>query len=98
MSNVIEFNETGVRCIRFGKIIREFTWEKVKTISATEENSFTGWVYISEQEKKYDGGILSVGKMRLDKQVIYYHMSKKAQEALQKYAPSEKIQIGSNKS
>lgn len=88
MSNVIEFDETGVRRIRFGRVIRNFSWEKVKTVSCTVNNSFSGWVYISEQEKKYDGGILSVGKMRLDKEVIYFHMSKKAQEAIQKYVPA----------
>ncbi len=88
MSNIIEFDEKGVRRIRFGRVIREFSWEKVKTISCTENNSFAGWVYISEKEKKYDSGILSVSKMRLDREVIYFHLSKKAQEALLKYAPN----------
>lgn len=88
MCNVIEFDDVGVRRIRFKRVIRNYLWENVKTISCTEKNSFTGWVYISDHEKKYNGGILSVGKMRLDKGVIYFHMSQKAKEALQRYAPS----------
>ena len=87
MSNVIEFDETGIRRIRFGRIIRNYSWEKVRTVSCTANDSWTGWVYISEQEKKYDNGFFSIGKMRLDRQVIYFHMSQKAQEALRKYVP-----------
>ena len=87
MGNVIEFDETGVRRIRFGRVIRNFSWEKVKTVSCTSTDSWTGWVYISEHEKKYDGGFFSIDKMRLDRQVIYFHMSQKAKKALQKYAP-----------
>lgn len=88
MSNVIEFDETGVRRIRFGRVIRNFSWEKVKTISCTAKDSWTGWVYISEQEKKYDNGFFSSSKMQLDRQVIYFHMSQKGKKALQKYAPT----------
>ena len=97
MTNIIEFDEKGVRRIRFGKVIRDFAWEKVKTIACTDDNTFTGWAYISEQEKKFDNGTLSIAKMRLDKEVIYFHMSSKAQEAILKYAPAEKIAKGFDK-
>ena len=91
MTNIIEFDEKGVRRIRFGRVIRDFTWEKVKTIACTDDNNFTGWAYISEQEKKFNDGTLSIAKMRLDKEVIYFHLSNRAQEAILKYAPAEKI-------
>lgn len=91
MSNVIEFDEIGVRRIRFGKVMRNFTWEKIQTIGYTDYNSFSGWVYIAEKEKQYDSGMMSITKMRLDREVIYFHMSEKAQKAIQKYAPEKFI-------
>lgn len=42
MGNVIEFDETGVRRIRFGRAIRNFSWKKVKTVSCTANDSWTG--------------------------------------------------------
>lgn len=89
MSNVIEFDEIGVRRIRFGKVMRNFTWEKIQTIGYTDYNSFSGWVYIAEKEKQYDSGMMSITKMRLDREVIYFHMSEKAQKAIQQYAPEK---------
>lgn len=85
VTNTIEFTERGVSRIRFGKTIRHFNWEEVQTISSTEGGSFAGWIYISNKEKSYD--YQHVGKMRFDKEVIYFHQSKKALQALLIYAP-----------
>ena len=84
-TNVIEFSEKEIKRIRFGKVIRCFEWEEVKTIASTEGNTFAGWIYISNKEKSYD--YQHVGKMRSDREVIYFHQSKKAQQALLTYAP-----------
>lgn len=89
MSNVIEFDEKGVRRIRFGKVIRDYSWKNIQTIGYTDIDSFSGWVFISEKEKRYDSGLVSISKMRMDKEIIYFHMSEKAQKAIQKYAPEK---------
>ena len=92
VTNVIEFSEKDIKRIRFGKVIRCFEWEEVKTIASTEGNTFAGWIYISNKEKSYD--YQHVGKMRSDREVIYFHQSKKAQQALLTYAPERfKTQI-----
>lgn len=91
-TNVIEFSEKEIKRIRFGKVIRCFEWEEVITIASTEGNTFAGWIYISNKEKSYD--YQHVGKMRLDREIIYFHQSKKAQQALLTYAPERfKTQI-----
>ena len=87
MTNTIAFDETGVSRIRFGKTIRHINWTDVKSFSSTADNSFTGWIYLSDVERKFDNSILSIAKMRLDRRVIYFHQSKKAQEAIDKYMP-----------
>ena len=90
--NIIEFNESGISRIRFGRVIRHFDWNEVKTIACTAGNSFAGWIYISNKEKSYD--YQHIGKMRSDREVIYFHQSKKAQQALLTYAPERfKTQI-----
>lgn len=96
MSNIIEFDDKGVRRIRFGKVIRDFSWNNVVTVGYTNDDLFVGWAYISEKEKKYNSAILSVTKMRLDKEVIYFHMSKKAQVAIQTYVPKKFINNNSD--
>lgn len=87
MTNIIEFNERGVCRVRFGRIIRKFSWEEVQTIASTADNEFSGWIYISDKKKQYD--FIHITRMRLDKDIIYFHFSKKAMEALIKYAPEE---------
>lgn len=89
ITNIIEITEQGISRIRFGKVIRSFKWEEVETITSTEGGTFAGWIYISNKQKSYN--YQHVTKMRLDKDVIYFHQSKKAQQALVKYAP-EKFQ------
>lgn len=85
MENFILFDEQGVSRIRFGKIIRHFNWDEIQTISTTSSDSFTGWLYISNEVKSFD--YLAVGKMRMDKKVIYLHLSDKAKTALQMFIP-----------
>lgn len=85
MENIILFNEQGISRIRFGKVIRYFDWKEVKTISCTTEDMFSGWIYISNKIKTYD--YLSITKMRLDKDIIYFHMSEQAKKALVKFVP-----------
>ena len=85
VTNVIEFSEYGVSRIRFGKVIRYFKWEEIQTLDSTEGGAFAGWIYISNKDKSYD--YQHVGKMRGDREVIYFHQSKKALKALQTYAP-----------
>lgn len=89
MENFILFNEQGVSRIRFGKVIKHFNWDEVKSIASTEENSFSGWIYISNEIVKFNN--LSITRMRLSKNVIYLHMSKKAEEALRRYIPERFI-------
>ena len=92
MANLIEFTEHAVSRIRFGKVIRYFKWEEIQTLDSTEGSTFAGWIYISNKIKKYD--YQHVSKMRLDKEVIYFHQSRKALKALQTYAPERfKTQI-----
>ena len=87
MENVIVFDTQGISRKRFGKIIKHFDWEEIQTISTTADNSFSGWIYISNELKSFNYSILSVTKMRLSKKVIYLHMSEKAKTALQTFAP-----------
>ena len=84
--NVVEFNECGISLIMFGKVIKRFVWQDIVTIASTGDE-FTGWVYISNKYKSYDYKHLS--RMRLDREVIYFHQSKKAQQALLVYAPEK---------
>lgn len=86
MANTIRIDEKGVARYRFGKKIKEFSWSEIKNIDCTSENLFTGWCYISNENKKYDYS--SVTKMRLDKTVIYFHLSNKAINALKTYHKS----------
>ncbi|MGM9970828.1 MAG: hypothetical protein ACI35W_00265 [Anaeroplasmataceae bacterium] len=75
-NNTIIIDDNGVSRIRFKKIIRFFQWEDIKTIGFTSEDSFTGWCYISIKPNiKY--GYTEVTKMRLDKDVIYFHLTDK---------------------
>lgn len=85
MNNDIVFDSRGVSRVRFGKVIRSFSWEEIKTISTTSEDSFSGWIYISNEVKSFNH--LSITRMRLDRKVIYLHMSEKAKEALQRFVP-----------
>lgn len=87
MANTIAFDEQGVSRIRLGKTIRHINWTDIKSFSSTTENTFTGWIYIADRERKFDYSMISISKMRLDKNVIYFHQSKKAQEAIEKYMP-----------
>ena len=80
MENFILFNEQGVSRIRFGKVIKHFNWDEVKSIASTEENSFSGWIYISNEIVKFNN--LSITRMRL---------SKNAEEALRRYIPERFI-------
>ena len=85
MENEIIFDNQGISRKRFGRIIRHFDWEEIKTISTTSEDSFSGWIYISNEIKSFNH--LSITRMRLDKKVIYLHMSEKAKTALLTFAP-----------
>ena len=92
ISNIIEFTNYGIKRIRFGKIIRYFKWEEVETIASTDGGTFTGWFYVSNKTKSYN--YQNVSKMRLDKDIIYFHYSPKALQALLTYAPEKfKTQI-----
>ena len=85
MENIIVFDDRGVSRVRFGKIIRHFDWEEIQTISATSDDSFSGWLYISNEIKKFNS--LTSTKMQLDKHVIYLHLSEKAITALRMFVP-----------
>lgn len=85
MENVIIFDNQGISRKRFGRIIRHFDWKEIKTISTTTDNSYSAWIYFSNEVKSFD--YFSTTRMQLDKKVIYLHMSKKAKTALQMFAP-----------
>ena len=85
MENIIVFDNQGISCKRFGRIIRHFDWEEIQTISTTADNSYSAWIYISNEIKSFD--YFSSTRMMLDKKVIYLHMSAKAKTALQTFAP-----------
>ncbi|MDE6584148.1 MAG: hypothetical protein K2K15_01975, partial [Anaeroplasmataceae bacterium] len=70
MANTIIIDEEGIARYRFGKRIRMFRWEEIKTIGRTSEDYFTGWVYVSDEERKYDNKTSGAKKMWLDKHVI----------------------------
>ena len=89
MANTIRIDENGVKRYRFGKKIKEFSWSEIKTIDCTSENLFTGWCYISNENKKYDHS--SVTKMRLDKTIIYFHLSNKVINTLKTYHESAEM-------
>lgn len=89
--NVVEFNECGISLKMFGKVIRHFVWQDIVTIASTG-GTFAGWIYISNKNKFYDYNHLT--RMRLDREIIYFHQSRNAQQALLKYAPEKfKTQI-----
>lgn len=89
MANTIKIDETGISRYRFGKKIKKFQWTEIRTIGSTSENSFTGWCYISNENKKFDYS--SITKMRLDKSVIYFHLSEKAINALKTYSENADV-------
>lgn len=76
MSNTILIDENGIARYRFGKRIRMFLWAEIKTLDYTGQSLFTGWCYVSSEYKKFT--YASITKMRLDKDIIYFHLSKKA--------------------
>ncbi len=84
MANTIKIDENGVARYRFGKIVKMFRWNEINTFDYTSNSQVTGWCYISNKKKKY--GYNNVTKMRLDKEVIYFHLSKKALTILKIYA------------
>ncbi len=89
MANTIKIDENGVTRYRFGKIVKQFQWPEIKTLSCTNKSLFTGWCYISNEYKKYN--YYSLSKMRLDRSIIYFHLSQKAIEALSNYCPNKEI-------
>ncbi len=89
MANTIQIDENGIARYRFGKKIKMFQWSEVRTIGSTSESLFTGWCYISNENKKFDYS--SITKMRLDKSVIYFHLSEKAINALKIYSKNIKL-------
>lgn len=89
MANSIIVNEKGIARYRFGKRIKFFQWKEIKTIACTSPNSFIGWCYVSNEVKKYDSR--SITRMRLDNNVIYFHISSKAIETLKKYVANIEI-------
>ena len=76
MANTIKIDENGIARCRFGKIIKMFQWSEIKTIGSTSESLFKGWCYVSNKTKKFE--YKDIAKMRLDKEVIYFHLSEKA--------------------
>lgn len=76
MNNTIVVDDDGVSRVRFKKVIKHFKWEDIKTIGFTSEDSFSGWCYIStEPNVKYT--YREVSKMRMDKNVIFFHLTDK---------------------
>lgn len=84
MANTIKIDESGVARYRFGKKIKMFQWDEIRTLACTSESLFTGWCYISNENKKFNYS--GITKMRLDKSVIYFHLSKKAVHAIKTYS------------
>ena len=87
LCDTIVFDEHGVSRKRFGKTIRFFDWKSVKDIFCNSDDILFGWIYISVAEQSDKNLFLTLSKMRKDKSIIYFHQSKKAKEALHKYAP-----------
>lgn len=76
--------KVGLQDIALAKKIKMFQWDEIRTLACTSESLFTGWCYISNENKKFNYS--GITKMRLDKDVIYFHLSKKAVHAIKTYS------------
>lgn len=89
-NNTIIIDNNGVSRVRFKKVIKYFKWEDIKTIGFTSEDSFTGWCYISiENHIKYT--YREISKMRMNKNVIYFHLTNKNTEKIKNILNGKQI-------
>ncbi len=87
--DLIIINDEGIKKYHYGKLKKTIRWNEIKTLSCTDKNLFNGWCYISNECKNYN--YHTITKMRLDRSVIYFHLSEKAIKALSIYCPNKDI-------